>query len=221
MRSRFLFLAVLVCVMAGSAASGPTEAERILERCRVAHASIPGLRAGFVMTSGSDTTRGEIHMRRPRMFRHQTPRSTVVTDGQSLWVYSDELDQVIITPAEGPGGDPPPMIKPPEGGTPSLAGVDTLEGIPCHVIDLRPLYARGPEDKIRLWIQFGTNLMARLEYHDPFSGRTTYTLTDMAIVADFPDSMFVYEPPPGAEVIDLREGGAGLEALLERLESDE
>lgn len=100
----FVFIPAVFCKDFVLAQKNDLSLDEILNRIEKRYAG-PGFTAGFFQTSTlqamdiTDTASGRIFVKRPAMMRweYQTPDvQTITTDGQTLWIYRPEDQQVII-----------------------------------------------------------------------------------------------------------------------------
>jgi outer membrane lipoprotein carrier protein len=199
---RSVFILIL-CVFAQSA-QGAT-----LERLRAFVHDTQTARASFAQTVTDRNGRpkqqasGEFAISRPGRFRWSVDRpyqQLLVGDGQRVWIYDPDLNQVVKRRADQALGTTPAAL---------LAGKDDVE----RAFDWRDLppadgldwLGATPKDKdssfteIRLGFE-GSNLAA-LDIFDNFGQRTRIKLTKLERNPRLAPDLFKFTPPKGADVV--------------------
>lgn len=172
---------------------------------------LPSLQAPFIQINNwvgwsddePDTARGVLHLQRPCCFRLQyedPPGHEVTCDGETLWTYVPDLEQVIRTPVpeEGVGaGDLFLWLI-------RSAGPDSL----AHPVD-PPIFRLGvdpPEDIGWEWLEILVDVedgsVRGYAYEDLQRNRTSFSFLGFTPVARRGSDSFRFEPPPGVEVVD-------------------
>jgi outer membrane lipoprotein carrier protein len=150
-------------------------------------------------------------------WNYVTPeRQVVISDGNTVSMYFEKLDQMIIAPmdraqsdvlfsfftAQAPLAENFEIMEPTEN-TPD--GADRADSGP-RVIELRPLDQQSQMQTIFLWVA-NDSLIRRIELIDHFDTRTEINLSNIIInPLDQVDratleTLFTFEPPDGTEII--------------------
>jgi outer membrane lipoprotein carrier protein len=146
---------------------------------------------------------GTLWIERPNKFRwdYDSPfRQEIVADGQNIWVYDKELEQVARRALRGGLGDTPAVL---------LAGKGRLE----EKFVLKPLERQGklvwaqlvPKNKdggfedIR--IGFADGKLNTLEMVDGFGNTTRVTLRETKENPKIDSAKFTFTPPKGVDVV--------------------
>jgi len=121
----------------------------------------------------------------------------IVADGEQLWHYDESLDQVTVRPQPAPGDSPMLVLTRPE----------LLEKfyriLPSDRPDqlrFEPLADQAEIEMARLTFRDGKP--ATLDLFDPFGQSTRLTLTDIERNPDIDLSVFEFEVPEGADVLE-------------------
>jgi len=94
----------LICLVILSAATSVPDPVSIVEKSETLYAGAKTFSATFtqLVSSGDffepEATEGKLLMRYPESFRIETAEQVIVSDGDTLWSYSDENKQVTIEP---------------------------------------------------------------------------------------------------------------------------
>jgi outer membrane lipoprotein carrier protein len=146
---------------------------------------------------------GEFLLARPGKFRWTVDKpykQLVVGDGERVWIYDEDLNQVVVRRVSDALGNTPAAL---------LAGRGDVE----KAFQWKPLPASGGLD----WLQatpvakdasfaeirlgFDANTLAALELVDGFGQQTVVRFGDIAKNPAIPPSAFRFSPPKGADVI--------------------
>jgi len=197
--------ALLGCLAPGGADAGPTG----LERLEAFTAQLDSLRAQFVQSlfdaqgKSVQESRGTVLLQRPGRFRweYRVPyEQLIVADGEKLWVYDTELQQVTVKQLDNALGNAPIMLLSERRSLQEdfivrdLAARDGLQWV-----ELEPRVK--DTDFTRIALGMDEQGMKVMELRDSFGQATEIRFLDLELnVRTTPDS-FVFVPPPGIDVI--------------------
>jgi len=147
---------------------------------------------------------GTLSLKRPNRFywHYEAPFETVVVaDGESLWMYDVELEQVSVTPLEQMAEASPAMLL--SGGEDLHETFDVAQSYSLDGTDWVKLTPKTPGgDFSSVLIGFGDEGLPRhLEYVDGLEQTTRIDFANVVVNAAVDDHVFEFEPPPGADVI--------------------
>lgn len=198
--------AALVATAAHSAEVPPLQRlERFLDR-------VHSMRADFRQVQLNDQqqrveeSRGRMLFKRPGRFRwdYREPfERAVVADGERLWLYEADLDQVTVRPLGSGLGETPAALL--------TGGRDILERFEPVVswyaddmawVRLKPRSAESDFDSVA--IGFSGERLVQIEINDRLGQRTQVFFSGISVNPRLDDKRFRFEVPPGADVI--REG---------------
>lgn len=199
-----LLLSLLLALFVGqlTAAEGQQRLEGFLE-------GLSSMEADFIQTLHDargelmEQSHGQLWLSRPGRFRlhYVNPYDQLyVADGQRVWMYDRDLEQVTVRPqSEALGGAPALLMTTNE----PLDKNFTLEELGKHEglywLELKPRERDSNFDFVRLAIE-GDTLRA-MEMVDGF-GQTTRLLFDrVERNPGLREEAFRFEPPPGVDVI--------------------
>jgi outer membrane lipoprotein carrier protein len=209
MRSGWTFLLLLTLSSAGSSFGGESASE-ILRRVKERYEEISDARIRFSETVTFERTgvehsaRGDLWMEKENRYRVELNGRVIVTDGETVWSYSDGADQVIVDDFKQHEG----MISPekiltgaPEDFLATHLGRDENGLV---ILKLLPREESSAITSLRLWVDEGTWLIRKTEILE-FSGKNTvYRIEELSTNTGLDASVFSFKIPDGVEVVDLR-----------------
>ena len=146
---------------------------------------------------------GEFALSRPGKFRWTVDkpyRQVVVGDGERVWIYDEDLNQVVVRRAGDAIGSTPAAL---------LAGRDSVErafawkDLPAagglEWLSATPISKDAAFAEIRLG--FDANTLAALELSDTFGQKTVVRFGQLDRSPSLPADAFRFAPPQGASVI--------------------
>ncbi|MFA6038288.1 MAG: outer membrane lipoprotein chaperone LolA [Legionellales bacterium] len=153
---------------------------------------------------GNQITQGEMALQRPGKFRWQITKpdqQLLVSDGKQLWIYDQDLEQVIIQPVNQRLDETPALL---------LAGkVDSIQEFfkvsqftstkPGQWYELKSLDRDGLVDKVIL--NFDNNTIQSMQIFDNLGQRTNITFSQIKTNPNFPANYFSFKAPAGVEII--------------------
>ncbi|MDR2155963.1 MAG: outer membrane lipoprotein chaperone LolA [Burkholderiaceae bacterium] len=160
--------------------------------------------------SRSKTQQGSFEFQRPGKFRfiyRQPFEQTIVADGQTLWLYDADLNQVTTRKQEQALGSTPAAIVASASDLKALEKSFTLINEPDQD-GLQWLLAtpKTPDTQIQsVRVGFkptaGSAMLSILEIIDSFGQRSVLNFTNVQNNAVLPAQTFEFRPPAGADVI--------------------
>lgn len=158
----------------------------------------------------SKTSTGTFEFARPNRFRfvYRKPfDQTIVADGQTLWLYDADLNQVTARKqAQVLGATPAALIA----AAPDLRAVESefsLQAAPdkdgLQWVLATPKAREGQLQSVRVGFRNtdATPVLAVLEILDNFGQRSVLTFGRVEVNPVLPASSFVFKPPAGSDVI--------------------
>lgn len=198
------FGVVLACVAPVGSAGGSQLLDRYL-------ASLQSVEAHFVQQLFDEDERlveeseGEFYLQRPDRFRwnYQAPaKQQIVCDGDQVWVYDEELAQVVVRPIGDMLGNSPAALlssdqpadtwfELEEEGKPSFDGLRWVRAVP-----------RNPDSAFALLrLGFSGEELSRFEMRDNFGQTTRLDFTRSRLNPRLDPALFQFDIPPGTDVI--------------------
>jgi outer membrane lipoprotein carrier protein len=154
-------------------------------------------------TDRTQISEGRFYLQRPQRFRwdYTSPApQLVVADGEQLWLYDPDLEQVTVRQLDDGLSSTPAML---------LSGDGELEdsfrlGPAYHEdgfdwVELAPRSEAADFAAVRVGFQQGR--LATMELMDALGQTTVITFTDVKVNAPLAAELFRFTPPEGADVI--------------------
>jgi outer membrane lipoprotein carrier protein len=199
------FAATIGAVMAlafPAAASGPDQLKAFLSGAKTGKTTFRQVVTG---KSGSvpQESSGTFAFARPGKFRwtYEKPHAQIIVgDGQKLWIYDPDLNQVVVRKLDQALGATPAAL---------LAGDDSLEkNFELHdggksgdaeFVDAKPRAADSGFASIRIGLK--DDLPRTMELSDSFGQMTQLSFGSFERNASVDATLFRFVPPPGADVV--------------------
>jgi len=195
-------MALAIAFVSAAAASGIDQLRAFVDGARTGKATfrqVVASKSGRVPQASS----GTFAFARPGKFRWSYDKpyaQLLVGDGEKLWIYDRDLNQVIIKKLDRALGATPASL---------LAGSNVFEinfvlidGGNADGIEFVEAQPKSPDtgfDHIR--IGFKENLPRTMELHDNFGQLTQLTFDTFERNPAIDPALFRFSPPPGADVI--------------------
>ena len=202
-RTRGLLLFLAFTAVAFDASAGAIEQlEGFVQDTRAARANFSQIvtdQQGKTVQKSS----GVVEFSRPGKFRWEYRKpveQVIVADGERLWIYDKDLEQVTTRKLDKALGSSPAAL---------LAGADEIE-------KFFSLDAQGKKDKLE-WLQakpydedsmfervrmgFANNTIQVMELYDHFGQKTVIRFSKLERQPKFAPNTFSFTPPPGVDVV--------------------
>lgn len=152
------------------------------------------------------TSMGRFEFLRPNRFRFEYTKpfeQSIVADGETLWLYDVDLNQVTARQQKDVLGSTPAALIAAGTDIKSLAAVFELQSAPAtegvEWVDARPRSKDGQLQSVRVGFRQGQ--LAALEILDSLGQRSVLTFSDWQANAPLKAERFRFEPPAGVDVI--------------------
>lgn len=164
----------------------------------------------FALSSDGDRaeeSEGHFYVARPDRFRWVTDTpfvQEIVSDGESIWIYDPDLDQVTRRPANAQGNSAPALIL--NGQIAELQQQFSIERIDTDeaksaLFELQPLNPDGSAFT-RIRLMFEQNRLSELSMEDSLGQRSMLVLHDLEYDPELPQGIFEFTLPEGADLIE-------------------
>jgi outer membrane lipoprotein carrier protein len=145
---------------------------------------------------------GQFEFLRPNRFRFTYSKpfeQQIVADGQKVWLYDLDLNQVTVRPmAQALGATPAALLA----GTSMEKDFELSAQPPSDGLDWVQAVPRQADGSIKtLRVGFKGKVLAAMEIVDAFGQRSMLQFADVQANVKLPDDRFVFTPPKGVDVI--------------------
>jgi len=152
------------------------------------------------------TSSGTFEFARPDRFRFEYLKpfvQTIVADGQTLWLYDADLNQVTARQQSRVLGSTPAALI---AAAPDLSALrrdfDLKAAGEKDGVEWVLATPRGNEGQLHeIKVGFRGNELAALDILDSFGQRSVMTFTRMEVNAAVPPQQFAFKPPKGADLV--------------------
>lgn len=149
------------------------------------------------------TSTGTMALQRPGHFRWQTKdpmAQLMVADGQRIWIYDNDLEQVTVKKQEkGIGGTAALFLSGYDDTVTRDFTVVQSGSAEDPVFDLKAKSAKANFPRMKL--MFHKELLTGLELHDQLGQITTVKLSQAKLNPQLAASLFKFKPPKGVDVV--------------------
>jgi len=145
------------------------------------------------------SSQGHLWIMRPGRFRwdYLAPyKQQLVADGERVWSYDEDLEQVTVQAASEVLTATPAMLL---GGTRPLDEVFTIQELAADRVLLTP--KTDDSNITTLTLAFADGTLTSIEAHDTFGNTTTFSFSNVVRNPPLESDIFRFEPPPGADVV--------------------
>lgn len=196
-------IVALACVLAAPAwaSNGPDRLHAFLDK-------VHSLRAEFQQSVFDEDSRqlddssGTVYIERPGRFRwdYTAPYpQEIVGDGEKVWVYDSELEQVTVRALGEALGDTPVMLLSSDEPVEKSFEVRAIDGPDGYAwAGLKPLGEQVSFTEIR--IGFDGDTLRVMELKDAFGQLTRLRFAQVERNPDLDPALFRFTPPKGADV---------------------
>jgi outer membrane lipoprotein carrier protein len=161
----------------------------------------------FGVTKSEQNFRGTLSMKKGSKYNIDMDQQSIVTDGKSVWTFNKITNQVIIDSyRDEPSSTSPEKILSniPGDYTAVMIGTETAGKQDFIVLKLTPKQKKSNVKSLKVWIDTDVMLMKKIQLLDTSDNLMTYSLDDIKINSGLPDSIFIFHPSVGTNVVDLR-----------------
>lgn len=148
---------------------------------------------------------GEFLLLRPGRFRWDYTKpydQSIISDGQYLWIYDEELAQVTVKElSEALGSSPILLLSEPRAVKEDFIIVDSYEADGIAWVELFPKVK--DTDFTKILVGLNNQGIKEMELFDQFGQHTTIRFEQVRVNHSIPASRFTFEVPPGVDVIGL------------------
>lgn len=209
-KKHFYLLSALIAIFLLPVSSFAWDAAEVISRLQKKYESISSIKADFaqeVTSKGmpAQKSEGRVWFKKPGKMRweyRKPAKDIIVSDGETIWLYQPDLNQVIEKSATS---------------TASAMATDFLSGIGeiekefavslsraeggDYLLTLTPKEEEPGMKKLVLSVDRETFIVKKTVLTDYFGNQTAVTFRDIRTNPSLKDSLFRFTPPKGAAVV--------------------
>lgn len=205
LRSSITALCLVAMPLVASADDQARAAERLNELLSRAKTMTGGFSQMTLSANGANLqeTTGTLALKRPGMFRwHTDPplEQLLVSDGERIWLYDPDLEQVTIQKMDKRLSHTPALLL--SGDVSQLQenfNIEWSEGSSVVDFTLTPKEADSMFDNLR--VSFSDGVINDMQMSDPVGQRTNILFRNVQLNQPLDDAQFIFDVPDGVDVI--------------------
>jgi outer membrane lipoprotein carrier protein len=191
---------LLLATGAARGASGPEQLERFFQGLGTLSARFE---QAIINPSQGDAgyAQGTLYLQRPGRFRweYQIPDQLIVADGERVWMFDKELDQVSQWGQESAlKGTPALLLSDTSPLQDNFEVIDVGHRNGYEWAELRPRYE--DSEFSRILLAFSEDQLQRMEIADNFGQITRFRFTEIQRNPGLDPELFRFEPPSGIDL---------------------
>jgi outer membrane lipoprotein carrier protein len=153
-------------------------------------------------TKTTQRATGTLTLKKPGKFRwdYAQPAQVIVSDGERLWLYDEDLQQVTVRRVKDTLSQTPAMLL---SGQARIRDGFTVRAAPASggLEWVRLLPKRADTDFRELRLGFAGDTLRRMEFEDKLNQQTRIELQNVERNVRLDDAQFRFVPPAGTDVI--------------------
>lgn len=205
LRSAITTVCLAALPLIASADDQAVAAERLNELLSTASTITGGFSQMTLSSNGANLqeTTGTMELKRPGMFRwHTDPplEQLLVSDGEKIWLYDPDLEQVTIQQLDQRLAHTPALLL--SGDVSQLEenfNISWSEGGSVEDFTLTPKDEDSMFDSLR--VSFSNGVINDMQLSDPVGQRTNILFRNVELNQPLQDNRFTFEVPDGIDVI--------------------
>jgi outer membrane lipoprotein carrier protein len=165
-------------------------------------------KAKFPLAKLEQEVTGTLQFKKTNKYRVEFEGQLVVTNGETVWSYSAQNNQVLIDKFKFDERSLSPeriLTAAPDDFSATLVGREKTTHGDEIALKLTPRDPANLLKSMKLWVNESDWLIHKVEMLDQHGKVTTYQVSSFKTNIGIPDSRFVYQVPAGVEVVDLRD----------------
>lgn len=209
-----ILMTIFVCHQSVSLFASDKKADEIIKKVKDKYDDLKTFYAEFTQTSywkladNVHEQNGKIWLKDKDKFRIETQDQTVVSDGKTIWTYSQFNNQVIIDEVKKSGEEirlPKDIFfKYSEDYNPIYMQDEKIDNQDCYILELRAKTEDIFIKYMKMWINIKMSVPIKIEQVDINNNANTYLLKNIQINETINDNLFIYKVIDSVEIIDMR-----------------
>jgi outer membrane lipoprotein-sorting protein len=204
---------MLWMILAGPAAAGE-DAQSIIKKVQNRYKKIDSFVINFdyhfqwKLTGKNQDLQGKLFFRKENNIRYELGQQLNITDGETVWQYSEVNNQVIIDRLKKNSKS---LFLPKyflyeylDKFVSEVIAVETNRGRSFYVLKMNPKDKDDFVQSMKVWVPSDTWITEKVEYVDLEGNRISYEFTHIEVDQPISPKLFSFEPESGMDVVDLR-----------------
>lgn len=186
-------------VQSEEAAGGFERLSRFQQQVTTLHGSFTQTIIGDPGLADAEFRSGQFWVQRPDRIRwhyRQPYEQLIVADGQTVWLFDPDLDQVIVRALDEQGDDVASLLL---GSGRDVSERFTVTRIDDDQYQLLPLAQNSSVSKVRL--QFDQQTLVLLEVEDALGVTSRFEFATQQVNSELDAALFQFQPPDGVDVV--------------------
>ncbi len=204
----FVFVMALVPLLA----LGADDPAKVISAFQTKYSAINDVAVTFTMQTGegkftSLPLTGTLTMTKGNKFRVELDGQTVVSDGVTLWTYTEQNKQLLVDVYD----NDPSVLTPdkvlsvlPSEYTIEVIGVANVKELATSVLKMTAKDKNATIKEMTVWVDDTESLMRKVQVTDGGGNILTYTIDAIKINTTPSENTFKFSKPSGAQTVDLR-----------------
>jgi outer membrane lipoprotein-sorting protein len=215
MRRAFTVLnyVMIACLVFLTVAYADDKGDKIIEKLQKKYRAVKDAKVSFKQeikfgaTGTEQSLSGTFYMKKGNKYRIEMEDQTIVTDGESVWRYTEINKQLIIDKyREDPRGFSAEniLVDIPGRYTSLILGKEMISGRENLILKLTPKEERSTTKWMKLWINEDEVVVKKIQIMDLSDNLMVYNIDSISFNPGLPANLFQFQVPDGANLIDLR-----------------
>ena len=198
-----LIIACLLSVLFLNKSFAQDSAQDVLDKLQQKFSSINDLTANLTQSvNGNLNLKGMVYYKKENNLRFEFKNILLISDGVTYWSYNQKDNKVVISDYESEGNKIL-SIRQIIYEYPEDCEMTTYELNNQTVLELIPKDDTFQFKSIKLFLN-KDYLINEAIIDDPAAGEVEINISDYKLNNNLPEALFVFTPPEGSEIIDLR-----------------
>jgi outer membrane lipoprotein-sorting protein len=212
---RLFLLSCFICFLGyPKLTSAGEDAQSIIKKVQKKYKSIDNMSVQFdyffkwKLTGKSQSLQGKMFFKKENNIRYELGQQLNVTNGETVWQYSEGSNQVIIDKLKKNSKS---LFMPKyfmyeylEKFIAEIIAHETIKGREVYVLKMYPKDKDDFVQNMKVWVPADTWIADKFEYSDLEGNQITYQFTNIQIDTALDMKLFNFTVESGIDVIDLR-----------------